>query len=276
MNRTVAKNVVDSNYLQREEFRKFLERSRRNFAVLPDYVAMEAYKGDSLKSIQCSMAIACEFPKQIIILKSTIDVCGLKGRPAGLQRRIIDHDQTREFSQFCRGLSEARGGNKSAVQSILDHGSAAKDNINRAESDAALVIESIEQLSLSYKKIELDTIRRGGINSDILDRIIKDTITISGLMFADHPKVQQLPPFNQLANTYIFRLSLCFYFLAMRWIEVGGAKSVSQKRMRNDMVDCHIAAYATYFDGLLTEDKKLAEIYETANTLIPRLQKIWS
>jgi hypothetical protein len=43
---------------------------------------------------------------------------------------------------------------------------------------------------------------------------------------------------------------------------------VKTEKLRNDMVDGFFAAYATYFDGLLTFDKKLLEIYKTAAALI--------
>ncbi len=41
-------NVVDSNFLQRDELRAYLASSPDNKAVLTDYVAMEAHKGDTL------------------------------------------------------------------------------------------------------------------------------------------------------------------------------------------------------------------------------------
>ena len=56
------KLVIDSNQLQTPEFLEFLARSPKNLAVLPDFAAMEAYKGDSLKTIFKSMAVLADFP----------------------------------------------------------------------------------------------------------------------------------------------------------------------------------------------------------------------
>lgn len=106
------KRVIDSNFLQRSELRSHLEKSINNKAVLTDYIAMEAYKGDGVKSIGKSMEILCEFPRQIIVLKSTINICQLSGRLAGLQRRLIDQEQTRSFSLFCNGLERLSKGGK--------------------------------------------------------------------------------------------------------------------------------------------------------------------
>ena len=38
--------------------------------------------------------------------------------------------------------------------------------------------------------------------------------------------------------------------------------------MRNDLVDINFVAYATYFDGILSADKKLGEIYDEASWLL--------
>ena len=65
------KLVIDSNQLQTSQFREFLSRSPSNLAVLPDFAAMEAYKGDSLKTIFKSMVVLADFPEQVIVLKGS-------------------------------------------------------------------------------------------------------------------------------------------------------------------------------------------------------------
>jgi hypothetical protein len=65
------RKIVDSNYPQSPELREYLAASRKNFAVLTDYVAMEAFKGDTLANISSATEILCGFPNQVIVLKST-------------------------------------------------------------------------------------------------------------------------------------------------------------------------------------------------------------
>ena len=79
------RKVVDSNFLQSDELRDYLSKSAGNYVVLTDYAAMEAYKGDTLGTIYRSMEILADYPKQVIVLKGTQVVCGLRGRGAGLQ-----------------------------------------------------------------------------------------------------------------------------------------------------------------------------------------------
>ena len=87
------RKVVDSNQLQSDALRSYLSQSKQNFAVLTDYAAMEAYKGDTLVSIYKSMEILTAFPDQVIVLKNTLVTCGLSGRGSGLQRRLIDRSR---------------------------------------------------------------------------------------------------------------------------------------------------------------------------------------
>jgi hypothetical protein len=79
--------VVDSNALQSPQLQDYLSKSTNNFAVLTDYAAMEAYKGNTLASIFRSMALLADFPRQVIVLKTTGVVCGLRGRRPGLSKR---------------------------------------------------------------------------------------------------------------------------------------------------------------------------------------------
>jgi hypothetical protein len=121
--------VVDSNQLGAEGLRTYLSKSRSNFAVLTDYAAMEAYKGDTIIGIYKSMGILGDYPGQIIILKGTSDICGLCGRGAGLQRRLIDQSQTRGFPEYLRRLGEAKRGNLFFRSELLELGKQANDGI---------------------------------------------------------------------------------------------------------------------------------------------------
>src|SRR5215467_100060 len=114
------KKVVDSNFLRSERLREYLTQSFKNIAVLTDYALMEAYKGDTLTSIFRSMEILSEHPKQVFVLKSTQIVCGLRGRSSGLQKRMIDVEQTREFAKFCDHLRAVKKGNTSLERQLLD------------------------------------------------------------------------------------------------------------------------------------------------------------
>src|SRR6516165_10824111 len=127
----MSKIIVDTNSFQCEGLRAYLTKSPQNCAVLTDYAAMEAYKGDTLVSIYRAMEIFSQHPEQVIILKPTGIICGLSGRRAGLQRRLIDERRTRDFATYCRDLLAARSGDASLQAQVLSHGQVAMAHMDQ-------------------------------------------------------------------------------------------------------------------------------------------------
>jgi hypothetical protein len=80
--------------------------------------------------------------------------------------------------------------------------------------------------------------------------------------------VKELPPARELAYTFVFRYALAGYMVALRWIADGGAKNVKPEKIRNDIVDATYAAYATYFQGLLSNDAKANDLYDDAKSFL--------
>ena len=263
------RKVVDSNQLQSPAFRAWLSKSTMNFAVLTDYASMEAYKGDTLKSIFRSMEIVSDFPDQILVLKSTNVVCGLTGRSAGLQKRLIDENQSREFGIYARRLAAAKNGNLNFQQQLLERGQAAKNHLDRMLEDAKTITSDIKDVAKLYTKDERHIIRlHEPYPSALMDKMGRDVLELAGILFSNHPSVRTLPKFDELLNTYIFRISLCMYLLALDWAALGGVDDVSPARLRNDMVDMSFAAYGTFFDGVLSADAKVLRIHKEARIIL--------
>ncbi len=87
-------------------------------------------------------------------------------------------------------------------------------------------------------------------------------------LFAAHPYGKQPPKFKQLPNAFLFRYAVAGYVVALRCMKEGGPGSASAEKIRNHLVDAMFAAYATYFDGLLSLDHKAKELYETTSDLL--------
>jgi hypothetical protein len=129
------RTVVDSNFLRSDRLRAYLSKSPANIAVITDYAAMEAHKADTLETLYRSMAILGEFPRQVIVLKGTQAVCGLSGRASGLQRRMIDQQQTQGFAEYCRHLAVARRGDLYIQAQLLDVARWARQQMERILGD---------------------------------------------------------------------------------------------------------------------------------------------
>ena len=91
---------------------------------------------------------------------------------------------------------------------------------------------------------------------------------VAAVLFRDHPDVETVPSAETLPNSLVFRYALAGYLLALRWISDGGINSVPTTTLTNDLADMAHVAYATYFDGVLSADGKLNELYEEVEWLL--------
>jgi hypothetical protein len=261
--------IIDSNFLRSEGLREYLSKSPHNYAVLTDYAAMEAYKGDILVTIYNSTEILSRYPQQVIVLRPTLIVCGLSGRAAGLRRRMIDHGQTRGFQKYCQHLVAAERGNLDLREQLLQKGRDAIAHFDRMVAGVANLPNVFGEVAKVYTEAEIRILRKGsGYTEEMIDKLVRVVLHLAATLFADHPRVNKLPSAADLPNTFIFRVALCGHILMLRWIALGGERKIKPEKLRNDMVDINFAAFATYFDGLLSSDEKLNTIYREAVLLL--------
>ena len=263
--------VVDTNLLQCSPLTKYLTHSPQNFVVLTEYTAIEAYKADTLEMLYRSMKILSQFPKQVVILKPTQVLCGLHGRDAGLQRRLIDQKQTKGFSKFCAQLLEAQRGNRSVEIPLLDHARAARLEMERLLSDTDEFRAGVEVLRREFNAGELKILRRRDevvFTERMRIKVQRGVLGYARSMLEQHPRVAKMPGRAEMLNTFIFRYALCRYLYGLTLVSQGGLQGKTPERLRNELVDMIFAACATYFDGILSKESKVNEIYGGAMFLL--------
>jgi len=267
------KLVVDSNQLRDESLAAFLRFNPRNVAVLPDYAAMEALKGDPVIGMFESMKVLARFHSQVQILKTTMVVCGLSGCSRGLQRRLIDVPRTKDFELFCRNLVHARSGSPLLVSKLKDLGEESRSHMARVEKDALGFADASVKAARLFTTEERGKILAPGSLSPILHKkLLLQVMHLSAFVFNVHPAVKRLPSSEELLNTYIFRSSICHLLLGFKYASDGGVPGKATTRIRNDMVDSHFATYATFFDGLLSADVLTNHLYHATTRVLSRFR----
>jgi hypothetical protein len=230
---------------------------------------MEAYKGDTIKSIYYSMEILAEHPKQVIVLRGTQDVCGLNALAAASQEPLIDAAQTREFPEYCQHLLAAKRGDLSLQGQLLEHGREATIHIDRMLMDMPTLSSGIDLMAKTYLPAELKILRRREKHTpQMRERLVQNVLSLTAQFFKEHPSVMHWPRGPGVRDTFIFRYALCAYVSILKRIEDGGAGQTKPEKLRNDVIDVNFAAFATYFDGLITADKRAAAIYADAEFLL--------
>jgi hypothetical protein len=79
---------------------------------------------------------------------------------------------------------------------------------------------------------------------------------------------QSVQTFPNAYYSYPFRYTLSMYALNLIWMATGDVKTAPADLLRNDATDMTYVAYATMFDGIITEDRKLAAIYGLSRRLL--------
>jgi hypothetical protein len=270
----VMKCIVDSNFLGDEALRRYLSRSKSNAAVLTDYVFMEAVKHDPLSNAHKSFEILAQYPAQVIVLKTTYHVSGLHGGSRGLARRLVDVPRTREFSIFCQALKNAQLGERTMTAELLRLGSEANAHLNAMAEGADEFVRVAAEAAKAFSKEDRSHLRQpGNVDLELLKKLFLAAVWQCEALLELHPAIRRLPTADELANTYLFRSSLCHLLLILKWAFDGGT-SPKPTKITNDLVDTHVAAYATYFDDLLSKDPTPKEISQKARTVLSQLPSL--
>ncbi len=267
------KKIIDSSYFRDPALLDYLKSDKTNLVVFSDDACMETYKGNALKNISRSIEIVSNFPNQVVILKSTRDVIRLTLSNKRLEL-LEDVIQGRKFKMFCLGVERAVRGDVSINKQILRNAQIASNHFDKIRNDAMFVVKGIKGYAKSFKPGHLKVLRnKAELKPEVIEKITKDILLLTAFLFRNNPYISQIPQAHQLRNSYIFRYAISAYLLMLRWITDGGIESAPLSRLQNDCVDMKYVAYATFFDGLLTQDNKMEEIYEDASFILEHLFK---
>jgi len=256
------KKVVDANYLSDPKLLCYLEADSENKVIFCDHSCMEAYKGNALVNIKKSIEIVAGYPNQVFVLKGTRDIVKVT-LAAYSQDQLFDVDQTVGFANFCNAVSLAAQGDTFLRAQILRHQENSKRHFQNILRDAEKFAEGIKAIEETFTPKQLRDLRTEAIlDSETVHKMVKGILWLAAFLCEDHPSVFALPSAENVRESYIFRYAASGYLLALRWISKGGLADVRLEKLRNDIVDMGCVAYATLFDGILTNDKKMQQIYE--------------
>jgi hypothetical protein len=260
--------VIDSNRLQSEELRAFLSLAPENHAVITDYAAMEAFQGDTLRSIQASWEVLKDFPNQIVVLKGTRAAALVDPRAAGIGNRLIDKSQTRGVKDFARVLEHAGAGNRAAQRQLLQRGKWADDHMAKMLAGAENMELSISEFAGVFTEAEIKRMRRRETwKQETAEKFFRLVVHLTQRSFEAHPDKPPWPHHKHLTNHFLYRHALAYCVYMMQLVR-RGAVVRKAKLVRNDSVDVIFATFATYFNGFMSGDEQASVIHHLTRFLL--------
>ncbi len=122
-----------------------------------------------------------------------------------------------------------------------------------------------------FTPAEIRSIRdRNGIHRSAGQKFFDLLEMLAESLERDHPNTKHRHSLKEWPNTFIYRLALFHMVHFFDWVRGGSPTKLNPEKSRNDAVDLILGVYATYFDGLFTDDKKSLRIYAEASLLLEK------
>ena len=255
--------VIDCSGLELETLRSFLQRSRRNRAVLCDVTAHEVFR-PGLAAVNRHRILA-DFPGQVLVLRSMGEIAGLRPRTKGLLGRLVDKDETAAFPRYATALVAGHSGLINHLPAKSDRASQYLDGLLPV---AAQMHDELLAMIRGWDKGDLAALRaHQRVEAGVLRNIAPMVGRWTKRAF-EHLGFGRVPTVERVKYAYPFRLAVCQAALTIDWAAKGGLEQRGLFKVRNDMTDCAVAAYATLFDGLLEHDRRLSDVHRLARQLL--------
>jgi hypothetical protein len=272
----ILKLIVDKNVLEDDSLADFLAEDTTHYAVICGYAGLESYTGNALVNITRSMRVLSRFPRQVLILKSGYALSRIGRIRPELRFEMVDWRQTKTFPEFCSQLDRAGDDNDAARKLIRSSADAAGEHVAKMLDSSVLFAQMIDEYHRETDPAALTAVRnRTAIPRDSALRILEDMYKLAARLYSHQRGIPKPVDLTDARNFYVFRYAVAMRLLALWWAKNGGISNTKPEKLKNDIADLEYAVCATYFDGLLTHDAKMQDIYEEAvyllNEIFPKL-----
>jgi len=263
--------VIDANCLRAEKpmLAAFLGESRQNIAVLTDFTGIEMHKGtDGLYNLRRSLEVLRSFPKQVLVLKSSVALWRMKPRSKGLVRRFTDDVQTRQFAEYVKQAERADSIDWLRKQT-LEKVERANAHLKTIEAGLAPMRQAMLDVINGYTEEDLKILRTGeSAPKELILRLVSNSIEVARSSFAPQLGFGRVPEFENMLYSIQFRSALAIHVLTLLWGLRRGLENVKDSKLRNDFVDSSYVAFGTFFDGVMSEEKRVNSAYALTRVIV--------
>lgn len=262
--------VIDKNSFESPEFEEFMV-DPKSLAVVTDYAFMESYTGDSLYNIHKTMQTISNNTDRVILLRSVTEICGVDPRKEGWLDLFEYENAQSDLDLFCEQVEQAVNGSSVHVAAIENNAKEATEHLDRLMLDAEGIGLAFLDMVDAFGRDTYKALFEVTASDEDLEKLTGAVFQMTADFFQKHPSAYTPPTsMKDIRNTYFFRYSLVGVLLALRWLGMGISLKNQPKahKIRNDIIDANYIVCATYYDGLLTGDQKMAELFELTNDML--------
>jgi hypothetical protein len=263
---------ADSNALRHPGLEQFLQESLNHCIALSDWTLIEMRKKDALSTSRDSLCVVFKFPQQCFALKRTDLLLGDQVYAHNDSADLIDYEETVALSQLARSLYQIP-----QPAPLLEH-------MNELENQATEIVgrlraevqdweeQMVEAVSV-FDRNEVSMLRgRESVTiPEATMRKVFDLLlhTTGAFMIRNQGKGGSEPmKVREAMGMFGFRYSLCALLYTLSWVHHGSPRNRTVEKRVNDVIDLQVATVGTFFNGVLSRDKKLQEVSRGARHLL--------
>lgn len=259
--------VIDTNRLQSEELWGFLAMSPDNLAILPDYVLRETFKTGRADGVRGAFSILGQFPNQVVALQGTGSVSALNpDAVVTMADAMASRDETAAFPDFLRQLKGAgKGGFIDAA--LAQRKGWSNEQMDRMLAGFADMAPAMAEFTKPFTAAELSIIRQEqDFTPAMTEKFFGLAASMADAVFEARPELA-MPSIDRRPDHYVFRNCPCYAVYMMSKVHIG-ARAWKGQVARNDSIDVMLAAYGTYFDGVMSHDRLTNEVFHITRFLL--------
>ncbi len=262
--------LVDSNFLREPALAAYFKVNRSNQVAITHHILVEAHKEKPRETIIESFKICREFHDRILLLNDVTDSYAHRlDTGKKIKSRLIDRSQSGSFAIW---YDDIVSGAKDSL--ILKH-------LALRQEQSRQIIENFSAQAHDFEKAfrEMRKVFTANELKEIRARIISSKSTQDKLInwiyehSKNHFKIMKnhlsinTPYYRDAPHYFLFRYAMCVVMFFIRWVKNGNL-STDTNKLVNHIIDLHIAAQATYFHGVLTNDHVVSDVHRQSRLLL--------
>ena len=250
--------VVDSCMLQSSVLRQYLGMSKENYAVLPDFIWLELYKQKSIDAVSMAVSVVGSFPEQVIVLKSGKEIASLdvhqEDLTSSMERPDVERD-IREMTAILNGPDLGDPCTRAQLERLWCQ--ATDERAGMLEGAADILASLPEMAEQMFTPQQVRIIRTDArYTAEMFSSVFGAADQIWEALSGSKAKFASNRTYVLRNRAYLYRYSLAIVVYLLWWIKNGSQPQARLDRTSNDFIDLSFGVYGTYYDGLMTSDKK--------------------
>lgn len=242
---------------------------------MSDWTITEMRKRQALGTSRDSLRNVFKFPQQCFALKRTDRLLEDQVRTSADADDLIDIRATLEMRELAAALWRVPQPHElEATMEGLERDAA--EMVARLRLEVATWEEEMVAAVSTFDRTEISLLRGRAdqpIPASTMEKVIGLLLhTTRDFMVRNQGRGKSRPiKVADAMSMFAFRYSLCVLIYTLGWVRTGSQRDRPVDDRVNDVIDLQLATVGTFFNGVLSLDKKLREV----STAARRLLRLW-